>query len=75
MTDFNKKAYWKNRIKTQIESLFKYTSDEIRPIFDNALHIGAKKEELDNALRRIGEGYDILSFSVTKTIKKEESHE
>jgi hypothetical protein len=77
MTDFDRIAYWKHRINEHINSLFRDTSDALKKIRDEAKGIGANEEEIERAVKTIGDGYDMLKFCCIDKVKdiKEVSHE
>lgn len=59
-----KLAYWNKRITDHILSHFRYTKDGLKPIIDDMQHIGCDKEEMDQAIMLIGEGFDALVGTV-----------
>jgi len=57
---FDKLEYWKARIHDQLASLFDLTVPKLREIVDSQEHIGVKKEDVQKALKLIGDGFDML---------------
>ncbi len=75
MNNFDRIAYWKKRITDHINNIFRDTEDAIKRIKGDAEGIGVDPDEIKNAVTKIGEGYDMLKFSIDKIKSKEESHE
>lgn len=64
MTDFDKLAYWKQRIRDHLHSLFDDTSRRMRDIRSETEYLGVTKEQFDAGLKKIGEGYDMIDKAV-----------
>jgi len=64
MEQFDKTAYWKKRIIERIEGLFFDVSYQVLSIATDMEHIGADPEELRQAIRLVGEGFDALKGTV-----------
>lgn len=72
--DEEKLAYWKKRITDHILSHFRDTKDGLKPIIDDMQHIGCDKEEMDQAIMLIGEGFDALKGTVEhRMVKKDQT--
>lgn len=76
LTDPERIAYWQKRIEDRIMSAYRQLVVDLKAIQSDMDHIGINHEESRLAIGKIGEGFDMLSFTLGKKQKNEkEAHE